>query len=63
MNAQQTLNNYAKENGKKLTYNRSTGEYQIINGFYASKGEFPFVSENGKLLLSNKQCEILRSYV
>lgn len=49
--------------GKKLVFNRSTGEYQIISAFVASCGEIPFYDEKGKKFLSDSQIKILRSYI
>jgi hypothetical protein len=57
------LRYYAKSNGAKLTYNRSIGMYQIIRGFNASEGVIPARDENGKLWLTEREINLLKSYV
>lgn len=53
----------AEKAGKKLVYNRSTGEYKIVYGFTASCGEIPFRDEKNKLGLDENQLKKLLSYV
>lgn len=53
----------AKDAGKKLIYNRSSGGYQITSGFHASEIEYPGRDEKGNLYLDENQLKKLISYI
>ena len=53
----------AKNAGRTLIYNRSTGQYQIKHGFTATRGETPLRDESGKLTLTEKQLTNLLIYI
>jgi hypothetical protein len=57
------LRQAANKAGKKLVYNRSTGVYQIIDGFSSSCGEIPYRDFKNKPHLTESQIKKLFSYI
>lgn len=50
-----------KAAGGTLTYNRSTGEYQVSKQGFVSAGEYPFATKSGPVL-AGRQLQSLLSY-
>lgn len=62
MNIKQ-LRELAKNHGKRLVFNRTTGGYQIVGGFSASELEYPWRDKRGKPCLNEQQITKLASYI
>jgi hypothetical protein len=57
------LKELASKNNKNIKYNRNLGGYQVISGFNASEVVMAWRNEKGKLVLDQKDLELLSSYI